>query len=105
NFNIHGMGKTMNELHAMLKLHEQTLPKRVATPTLHAIRVRKVQKNKHKKPHKAAKGNQGKRKTKLVYAPERKPTYAPKPKNHPPPKKDNHSKDATCHQYGEIGHW
>ncbi|GKE16118.1 hypothetical protein Tco_1423695, partial [Tanacetum coccineum] len=26
NFSMHGMGKTVNELHAMLKLHEQTQP-------------------------------------------------------------------------------
>ncbi|GJS59033.1 zinc finger, CCHC-type containing protein [Tanacetum coccineum] len=32
------LGKTVNELHAMLKLHEQTLPKNNA-PALHAIRA------------------------------------------------------------------
>nr|GEV14866.1 hypothetical protein [Tanacetum cinerariifolium] len=32
------LGKTINELHAMLKLHEQTLPKNNA-PALHAIRA------------------------------------------------------------------
>nr|GEW68727.1 hypothetical protein [Tanacetum cinerariifolium] len=37
------MGKTVNELHAMLKLHEQTLPKSNA-PALNAIRAGKVQK-------------------------------------------------------------
>nr|GFA68867.1 hypothetical protein [Tanacetum cinerariifolium] len=37
------MGKTVNELHAMLKLHEQTLPKS-NTPALNAIRASKVQK-------------------------------------------------------------
>ncbi|GJW92025.1 hypothetical protein Tco_0169578 [Tanacetum coccineum] len=41
NYNMHSMGKTINELHAMLKLHEQTLPKNNA-PALHAIRVGKV---------------------------------------------------------------
>nr|GFC55722.1 hypothetical protein [Tanacetum cinerariifolium] len=54
----HPMGKTVNELHAMLKLHEQTLPKSNA-PTLIAIRAGKVPKgNKHKKSHsqKGAKG-------------------------------------------------
>nr|GEX91832.1 hypothetical protein [Tanacetum cinerariifolium] len=30
NYNMHGMGKTVNELHAMLKLHEETLPKKDA---------------------------------------------------------------------------
>nr|GFC27268.1 zinc finger, CCHC-type [Tanacetum cinerariifolium] len=36
NYNMHSMGKTVNELHAMLKLHEQTLPKNIA-PALNAI--------------------------------------------------------------------
>ncbi|GKB33010.1 retrotransposon protein, putative, ty1-copia subclass [Tanacetum coccineum] len=55
NYNMHDMGKTVNELHAMLKLHEKTLPKKDA-PTLHAIRAGKVQKknNKNKKPQLAA---------------------------------------------------
>nr|GEX29945.1 hypothetical protein [Tanacetum cinerariifolium] len=38
NYNMPSMGKTVNELHAMLKLHEQTLPKNNA-PTLNAIRA------------------------------------------------------------------
>ncbi|GJU46964.1 hypothetical protein Tco_1204230 [Tanacetum coccineum] len=36
NYNMHSLGKIVNELHAMLKLHEQTLPKNNA-PALHAI--------------------------------------------------------------------
>nr|GEX21144.1 zinc finger, CCHC-type [Tanacetum cinerariifolium] len=43
NHNMHNMGKTVNELHAMLKLYEQTLPKSNA-PALYAIRAGKVQK-------------------------------------------------------------
>ncbi|GKD43393.1 zinc finger, CCHC-type containing protein [Tanacetum coccineum] len=39
---MHGMGKTMTELLAMLKLHEQTLPKKDAAPALHAIRAGKI---------------------------------------------------------------
>ncbi|GJR00546.1 zinc finger, CCHC-type containing protein, partial [Tanacetum coccineum] len=39
NYNIHSMGKKINELHAMLKLHEQTLPKNNAQPALYAIRA------------------------------------------------------------------
>nr|GEW39662.1 zinc finger, CCHC-type [Tanacetum cinerariifolium] len=56
NYNIHSMGKTINELHAMLKLHEQTLTKK--DPTLHAIWAGKVQKknNKQKKPQLPARG-------------------------------------------------
>ncbi|GJW45435.1 hypothetical protein Tco_0074234 [Tanacetum coccineum] len=43
NYNMHSLRKTVNELHAMLKLHEQTLtmPKNNA-PALHAIRAGKV---------------------------------------------------------------
>ncbi|GJT30936.1 retrotransposon protein, putative, ty1-copia subclass [Tanacetum coccineum] len=66
NYNMHGMGKTVKELHAMLKLHEETLPKKDANPALHAIRAGRVQKN---KPHKAAKGGHGKGKSKMGYAP------------------------------------
>nr|GEY85212.1 zinc finger, CCHC-type [Tanacetum cinerariifolium] len=36
NYNMHSLGKTINELHAMLKLHEKTLPENNA-PALHAI--------------------------------------------------------------------
>nr|GEY15592.1 zinc finger, CCHC-type [Tanacetum cinerariifolium] len=96
NYNMHNMGKTVNELHAMLKLHEQTLPKSNA-PALNAIRAGKVQKgNKHKKSHfqKGATGqNQGKGK------------FAPKPNIPHPPKRENPAKDSICHEYGEIGHW
>ncbi|GJV51955.1 zinc finger, CCHC-type containing protein [Tanacetum coccineum] len=68
NYNMHDMGKTVTELHAMLKLHEQTLPKKDVSPALHAIRAGKVQKKKHKnkKPQLAARGNnQRKGKSKL----------------------------------------
>ncbi|GKB66085.1 zinc finger, CCHC-type containing protein [Tanacetum coccineum] len=73
---MHDLGKTMNELHAMLKLHEQSLPKKDVTP---------------------AGKYRGKGKSKLP--------YAPKPKIPPPLKKDNPAKDAICHQCGEVGYW
>nr|GEZ85271.1 hypothetical protein [Tanacetum cinerariifolium] len=38
NYNMHNMGKSVNKLHAMLKLHEQTLPKS-NTPAFNAIRA------------------------------------------------------------------
>nr|GEU56533.1 zinc finger, CCHC-type [Tanacetum cinerariifolium] len=59
NYNMHDMGKTVNELHAMIKLHEDTLPKKDANPALHAIQAGRVQKNQKNKPHKAAKGVMG----------------------------------------------
>ncbi|GJS64818.1 retrotransposon protein, putative, ty1-copia subclass [Tanacetum coccineum] len=100
NYNMHSLGKTVNELHAMLKLYEQTLPKNNA-PALHAIRAGKVQKvNKHKKPQPqmAARGqNQGKRKNKLA--------YAPKPKIPPLPKREYLAKDSIYHECGETVHW
>nr|GEZ11729.1 retrotransposon protein, putative, Ty1-copia subclass [Tanacetum cinerariifolium] len=99
NYNMHSLGKTVNELHAMLKLHEQTLPKKNA-PALNAIRAGKVQKsNKHKKSQsqKAARGhNHGKGKNKQA--------YAPKPKIPPPPKRENPAKDSIRHECGEIRH-
>ncbi|GJU42249.1 retrotransposon protein, putative, ty1-copia subclass [Tanacetum coccineum] len=106
NFNMHGMGKTVNELHAMLKLHEESLPKKDANPALHAIRAGRVQKNQKNKPHKAGRGGKGKGKgkNKMGYAHNNVP-FAPKPKTPPPPKKDNPAKDAICHQCGEVGHW
>nr|GEV00222.1 zinc finger, CCHC-type [Tanacetum cinerariifolium] len=87
NYNMHDMGKTINELHAMLKLHEQPLPKR-DSPSLHAIRAGKVQKkNKNKKPQVVARGNnKGKGKSKIA--------YAPKPKIPPPLKKQDPTKDS-----------
>ncbi|GKE24078.1 zinc finger, CCHC-type containing protein [Tanacetum coccineum] len=98
NYNMHGMRKTVNELHAMLKLHEQTLPKK-DSHALHAIRAGKVQKkNKNKKLQLAARGNnQRKGKSKLA--------YTPKPKIPLPPKKENPGKDSVCHQCGDTGHW
>nr|GEV58317.1 hypothetical protein [Tanacetum cinerariifolium] len=94
NYNMHGMGKIMTELHAMLKLHEKTLPMKEAAPALYPIRTGKVQKTyKNKKLQLAARGNnQEKGKSKLA--------YTPKPKIPPPPKKDNFAKDSICHQCG-----
>nr|GEW26152.1 hypothetical protein [Tanacetum cinerariifolium] len=104
NYNMHGMGKTLNELHAMLKLREDMLPKKDANPILHAIRAGRVQKNQKNIPHKAAKGGHGKGKSKMGYALNNAP-FASKPKTPPPPKKDNPAKDAICHQCCEVGHW
>nr|GEU72225.1 malonyl-coenzyme A:anthocyanin 3-O-glucoside-6''-O-malonyltransferase-like [Tanacetum cinerariifolium] len=93
NYNMYSMGKTVNEFHAMLKLHKQTLPKNNAH-TLNAIRAGKVQKgNKHKKSQTqmAARGqNHGKGKNKQA--------YAPKPKIPPPPKRKDPAKDSICHE-------
>ncbi|GJU43417.1 retrotransposon protein, putative, ty1-copia subclass [Tanacetum coccineum] len=46
NYNMHNIRNTVNELHAMLKLYEQTLTKK--DHALHAIRAGKVQKKNNK---------------------------------------------------------
>ncbi|GJY95773.1 hypothetical protein Tco_0512134 [Tanacetum coccineum] len=97
NYNMLNMGKTVNELHAMLKLHEQTLTKK--DHALYVIRAGKVQKknNKQKKPQLPARvQNQGKWKNKLA--------YAPKPKIPPPPKSKNPAKNSICHQCSDTSH-
>ncbi|GKD71355.1 hypothetical protein Tco_1325445 [Tanacetum coccineum] len=48
NYNMHSMGKSIVELHAMLKLHEKGIPKKAETPTVLAIREGKIQKDKKK---------------------------------------------------------
>ncbi|GJT40628.1 zinc finger, CCHC-type containing protein [Tanacetum coccineum] len=95
---LENLRKTVNELHAMLKLHEQTQPKQNA-PALHVIQAGKVQKKKNKqKPRFRARG-QNQRKGKNKHA------YDPKPKISPSPKKKNPAKDSVCHQCGDTGHW
>nr|GEW10707.1 hypothetical protein [Tanacetum cinerariifolium] len=58
NYNMHSMRKTVNELHAMLKLHEQTLPQSNAH-ALNAIQAGKVQKELMKKKKNTASGAGG----------------------------------------------
>ncbi|GJY57726.1 retrotransposon protein, putative, ty1-copia subclass [Tanacetum coccineum] len=82
---MHSMGNTIAELHAMLKLHEKSIPKKAKTPAVLA----------KKKP----KGAKGKDKGKKKLA------YAPKPKLPPSPKRDNPAKDSVCHHCKEVSHW
>ncbi|GJZ06113.1 zinc finger, CCHC-type containing protein [Tanacetum coccineum] len=95
NYNMHSMGKTLAELHAMLKLHEKGIPKKAKTLTVLAIREGRIQKDKKKKPQ-GAKGK-GKGKNKLA--------YDPKPKIPPPPKREHLAKDSVCYHCKEVGHW
>ncbi|GJX05078.1 hypothetical protein Tco_0190994 [Tanacetum coccineum] len=93
NYNIHSMAKTIAELHAMLKLHEKGIPKKVETLVVLSIREGRIHKN--KKIPQWVKGKD-KGKTKLA--------YAPKPKIMPSPKRDNPVKDSACHHCKEVGH-
>nr|GEZ13243.1 hypothetical protein [Tanacetum cinerariifolium] len=94
NYNMHSMGKTIAELHVMLKLHEKGIPKKAETPIVLAIWEGKIQKDK-KKPR----GTKGKDNGKTNLA------YAPKPKIPSPPKRDNPAEDYVCHHCHEVGHW
>ncbi|GJX82637.1 retrotransposon protein, putative, ty1-copia subclass [Tanacetum coccineum] len=87
-------GKTIAELHVMLKLHEKGIPKKAETPAMLAIREGKIQKDK-RKPRWAKGKDKGNNKL----------AYAPKPKILSPPKRDNPKKDSICHHCKEVGHW
>ncbi|GJR67984.1 retrotransposon protein, putative, ty1-copia subclass [Tanacetum coccineum] len=91
NYNIHSMAKTIAELHAMLKLHDKGIPKKVETNVVLSIREGRIHKN--KKIPQWVKGKD-KGKTKLA--------YAPNPKILPPPKRDNPVKDSVCHHCKEV---
>ena len=94
NYNMHNMGKTIAELHNMLKLAEKGMPKKA--PLVLAINQGRIQKKNKGKPQAPGKG-QGKGKAKLA--------YAPKPKIPPPAKKEHPAKDTPCHHCGVVGHW
>nr|GEU41510.1 hypothetical protein [Tanacetum cinerariifolium] len=87
---MHSMGKTIAELHAMLKLHEKGIPKKAETPAVLAIQEGKIQKDK-RKPRRAKGKDNGK--NKLAYAPE---PWIPLS-----PKRDNLEKDFVCHHCKE----
>nr|GEX69602.1 zinc finger, CCHC-type [Tanacetum cinerariifolium] len=48
NYNMHNMGKTLAELHAMLKLYEKGIPKKAETLSMLAILEGEIQKDKKK---------------------------------------------------------
>ncbi|GJS65769.1 retrotransposon protein, putative, ty1-copia subclass [Tanacetum coccineum] len=83
-YNMHSIGKMLAELHAMLKLHEKGIPKKVETPTMLAIWEGRIQKDKKKKLQ-GAKGK-GKGKNKLAYDP--KPKIPPLSKKEHPKRKN-----------------
>nr|GEV20836.1 reverse transcriptase domain-containing protein [Tanacetum cinerariifolium] len=85
------MGKVIAKLHAMLKLHEKGIIKKVETPVVLSIRGGKIQKNSKKKPQGAKRKDKGKTKV----------TYALKTKIPSPPKRDNLTKDSICHHCKE----
>ncbi|GKE80706.1 hypothetical protein Tco_1550706 [Tanacetum coccineum] len=97
NYNMHNMGKTIGEIHAMLIEYEKGLPKKAETPRVMMIKDGKIQKP-NKKSLKAKGKNKvnGKGKDKEV--------YIPKPKNPKPTTMERPAKDDTYHHYKEVGH-
>ncbi|GKB57044.1 retrotransposon protein, putative, ty1-copia subclass [Tanacetum coccineum] len=91
---MHNMGKTITELHAMLKLHKKGIPNKAETPAVLTIQEGKIQKDK-KKPRGAKGKDKGKNKL----------AYAPNPNIPLSPKRDNPAKDSVCHHCKEVGHW
>ncbi|GJU33814.1 hypothetical protein Tco_1182168 [Tanacetum coccineum] len=94
NYNMHNMGKTIGEIHAMLIEYEKGLPKKAETPQVMMIRGGKIQKANKKSLN--AKGNnkvKGKGKDKKV--------YIPKPKNPKPTAMERPAKDDACHHCKE----
>ncbi|XP_071740829.1 uncharacterized protein [Rutidosis leptorrhynchoides] len=90
NYNMHSMGKSIPELHAMLKQAEKGLPKK--TPAVLTIKEGKIQK---RKPQDASGKGKGKSKQ----------AYTLKKKIPPPAKKEHPAKNMACHHCGQIGHW
>nr|GEY73981.1 hypothetical protein [Tanacetum cinerariifolium] len=60
NYNMHSMGKTIAELHDILKLHEKGISNKAETPDVLAIREGKIQKDK-RKPRRAKGKDKGKK--------------------------------------------
>ncbi|GJS73743.1 retrovirus-related pol polyprotein from transposon TNT 1-94 [Tanacetum coccineum] len=70
NYNMHNMGKTIGELHAMLIEYEKGLPKKAETPQVMMNKGGKIQKSKKKSLKAKGKGKaNGKGKDKQVYIP------------------------------------
>ncbi|GKF05562.1 retrotransposon protein, putative, ty1-copia subclass, partial [Tanacetum coccineum] len=75
NYNMHNMGKTVGELHAML----------IERPIRNRLKL--------------------KAREKLMARERIKKLYIPKPKNPKPSAKEHLTKDETCHHCKEVGHW
>ncbi|GJY44789.1 retrotransposon protein, putative, ty1-copia subclass [Tanacetum coccineum] len=98
NFNMHCVGKTVSELHALLIDYEKGLKDKAPTPQVLAIQKGRVNKPKPQ-ANKKGKGKGKADKNKQVVA------YQPKPKQNPSQKKENPKKDQACHHCNVVGHW
>nr|GFB82266.1 hypothetical protein [Tanacetum cinerariifolium] len=98
NFNMHCVGKTVTELHALLIDFKKGLKDKEPTPQVFTI-----QKGRDNKPNpqanKKVKGKGKADKNKQVVP------YQPKPKPNPLKRKENPNKDQACHYCHVVGHW
>ncbi|GKE92816.1 retrotransposon protein, putative, ty1-copia subclass, partial [Tanacetum coccineum] len=98
NYNMHNMGKTIGEIHAMLIEYEKGLPKKAETPQVMIIRGGKIQKANKKSLNAKDKNKvKGKGKDKKV--------YIHKSKNPKPIAMERPAKDDACHHCKEVGQW
>nr|GEY83397.1 retrotransposon protein, putative, Ty1-copia subclass [Tanacetum cinerariifolium] len=98
NFNMHCVGKTVTELHALLIDYEKGLKDKAPTPQV--LTIQNGRKNKPKPQANKKDKSKGKTDKNKKVVP-----YQPKPKHNPLKRKENPNKDQTCHQCHVAGHW
>nr|GFA84106.1 hypothetical protein [Tanacetum cinerariifolium] len=98
NFNMHCVGKTMTELHALLIDYEKGLKDKVPTPQV--LTIQKGWENKPKSQANKKDKSKGKTDKNKKVVP-----YQPKHKHNPLKRKQNPNKDQTCHHCHIAGHW
>nr|GEU38564.1 hypothetical protein [Tanacetum cinerariifolium] len=96
NYNMHNMGKTIDELHALLIEYEKSLPKKAVTPQVMTIQGGRIHKANKKSQN--AKGN-GKGKGKRMDK-----SYIPKPKHPKPNAKEHPTKNDARYHCKEMAH-
>nr|GEX57450.1 hypothetical protein [Tanacetum cinerariifolium] len=98
NFNMHCVGKTMTELHALLIDYEKCLKDKAPTPQV--LTIQKGWENKTKPQAKKKDKSKGKTDKNKKVVP-----YQPKPKHNPLKRKENPIKDQTYHHCHVARHW
>ncbi|GJR74595.1 retrotransposon protein, putative, ty1-copia subclass [Tanacetum coccineum] len=98
NYNMHNMGMTIGEIHAMFIEYEKGLPKKAETPQVMMIKGGRIKKANKKSLKAKGKGKDNvKGKVNKV--------YIPKPKNPKPISMERPTKDDAYHHCKEVGHW
>ncbi|GJY76645.1 retrotransposon protein, putative, ty1-copia subclass [Tanacetum coccineum] len=98
NYNIHNIGMTIGEIHAMFIEYEKGLPKKAETPQVMMIKGGRIKKANKKSLKAKGKGKDN------VKGKDNK-VYIPKPKNPKPISMERPTKDDAYHHYKEVGHW